>query len=400
MGHTGLLTKINTRQSIFGLSVVATLLISMFMAAFVSAAPLTTMSITPSTVSVNASAGSVSYRIQFTPAANAGAMVVDFCTNTPLLGQSCTAPTGMNMAGAASSDVTINAATDANTIIATNAMTASVAEDVTITTLTNPTSAGVVYARIVTYPNVTEAALYESNDPSNGDLDPGGTGSAINPVDNGSVSLYFNEDVTVSGTVLETMTFCVSGSIINANCAGATVPTITLGEDQGGGIIALQPGTVSTGTLHTQMNTNASDGAVVRLKSSAPCGGLLRLGSNECNIAAALATDVVNNDNSAKFGVRTAAAATTAPGATNPIGTLRAYDGGGGAYYNSTAYKLNYVSGNASGITSVIGDPLLDTNALPATNQNMALTFAATVGTDTPAGTYSTDLSLIAVGTF
>jgi hypothetical protein len=144
------------------------------------------------------------------------------------------------------------------------------------------------------------------------------------------------------------------------------------------------------------MNTNASGGAIVRLKSSATCGGLMRLGSNECNIAAAgAAGDVLSTGNLATFGVKTAAAATTAPGASNPIGTLQA-----SGVYNSANYRFNWEDDDSVGVTSVIGDPLLDTDGAPATNQNMELTFAATIATDTPAGTYSTDLSLIAVGTF
>lgn len=208
--------------------------------------------------------------------------------------------------------------------------------------------------------------------------------------------MYFNSDVVVSGTVLETMTFCVSGTVINPNCVGATVPTITLGE---GNPKALVAGTVSTGSLHTQMNTNASGGAVVRLKSSAPCGGLMRVGTTSCDIAAALQNGVLNNNNTATFGVKLSAA-TAAVGATNPIGTLQAYDFGGTPYYDTTNYYLNWNDDDSVGITSVIGDPLLDTDGGPATNQNMELTFAATIATDTPAGTYSTDLSLIAVGTF
>ena len=113
--------------------------------------------------------------------------------------------------------------------------------------------------------------------------------------------------------------------------------------------------------------------------------------------------NVVNNDNSAKFGVRLGTAA-AASGALNPIGTLAPYDpdgeGVGTAFYDTTNYKLNWDDNDTQGITSVIGDPLLYTAGAPATNQNMELTFAASVGTDTPAGTYSTDLSLIAVGTF
>lgn len=397
MGRTGLLKQItNNRQAVFGLFAIAVMVLMTFYSAIAAAAPITVMSITPSTASVDATAGSVSYRVQFTPDQNAAAFVIDFCTETPLIGQTCTGPSNMDVSGATSADTTVeDAATamDTNTIVATEAMTADVAQDITFAAITNPDTAGVVYARIVTFGSTAAAGGYTSANPS-------AVGAVV---DNGSVSMYFNEDVTVQGTVLETMTFCVSGADIAPNCSGASTPVISLGEDQGGGILALVPGTVSTGALHVQMNTNASAGAVVRLKSSASCGGLMRLGTTECNIAAAGNTNVVDNDNSAKFGVKLATV-TTAVGASNPIGTLIPYDadgdGPGTAFYDTTNYKLNWNDDDSVGITSVFGDPLLSTDDAPATNQNMALTFAASVGTNTPAGTYSTDLNLIAVGKF
>lgn len=397
MGQTGLFKQItNRKQSIFGLFAASVVVLAMFLSTIASADVLTVMSITPSTASIHADADTVQYKVEFTPNASAGAVVIDFCTNTPLLGQSCTAGT-IDVSGATSSGATVTSATT-NKIVATKTMTAT-AQVITFTGISNPTTAGVHYARIVTYVDGTAADLYESDDPSNGDADPGG---AITPIDNGSVSMYFNTDATVQGTVLETMTFCVSSAVISPNCGDAVTPVISLGVNLGG-IIALQPGTVSEGTLHTQMNTNASGGAVVRLKSSAACGGLMRAGTTTCDIVAAGSTNVINSDNSAKFGVKLAAA-TAAPGAPNPIGTLLPYDadggGAGAAFYNTTNFKLNWNDDDSVGITSVFGDPLLFTNDAPATNQNMALTFAASVGTDTPPGTYSTDLNLIAVGKF
>ena len=396
MGQVDLLKQIvHRKQSLLGLFIVAVTIFSTFYAAIVAAAPLTVMSITPSSASTEAEG--VSYSLTFTPDQNAGAVVIDFCDNTPLLGQSCTAPAGLDVSGATAGagGHTILPATgsdtEGNTIFATKAgITADTPETLVFNALVNPDDADVMYARIVTYADGTAAAGYDSEDPD----------AAGAVVDNGSVSMYFNDTVVVQGTVLETMTFCVSGADIAPDCAGAAAPTITLGAEQGvgSGIFALVPGTVHEGSLHVQMNTNATGGAVVRLKSSATCGGLMRLGSDECNIAAAGAGPIAV-DNTAKFGVKLAAA-TTASGASSPVGTLQPYDFGGTPFYDTTDFKLNFNDDDSVGITSVIGDPLLDTADAPATNQNMELTFGATVGTDTPAGTYSTDLSLIAVGTF
>jgi len=199
--------------------------------------------------------------------------------------------------------------------------------------------------------------------------------------------------------VLETLTFCVAGAEIEADCTNITVdPVLELGETVGD-TVALSPGVVSEGSIYTQISTNAAGGVVVRLKSNATdCGGLLRAGAvaGTCDISPALNTDITPANDEAKFGVKTATATATT-GVTNASGTLAPASG---SFYNNTTYALNYINGDATGITSTFGDPFLDTNDEPANNQNMQLTFGATVNNNTPAGIYSADLSLIAVGKF
>lgn len=60
---------------------------------------------------------------------------------------------------------------------------------------------------------------------------------------------------------------------------------------------------------------------------------------------------------------------------------------------------MRYVDAN-DGVTSPFGDRFLETAEAPANNKNMALTFGVAASNNTPAGNYSADLSLIAVGTF
>lgn len=399
MGQTGLLKQITTnRQSFSAFVALTVMMLSLILSTFASAAVLQERSIVPSTASVTAEEESVRYLVTFTPEVDAGALVLDFCTNTPVIGQSCTAPVGMDLSGADSEDAdTITGA--ANRITLTGDFDEGVESVIEISDLTNPTSAGAVFVRMLTYEDGVAAALYESDDPFNADLDPDEEGAAIEVLDTGSVTMLFNNDVAVQGTVLESMTFCVSGSVIEANCTGLTAPAITLGQDVGGGIIALQAGVVSQGTLHTQMNTNALHGAVVRLRSSAICGGLMRLGSDACEIQAALDQDVLDDNNEARFGLKLGALA-DAVGAANPSGTLQAYDSGDGAYYTDDSFNFFYDNTHTTGVTSVFGDPILDTDGGPASGKNIPLIFGATIATDTPAGSYSTDLNLIAVGKF
>ncbi|HEX7484099.1 MAG TPA: hypothetical protein VF281_03015, partial [Candidatus Saccharimonadales bacterium] len=318
----------------------------------------------------------------FTPTQDAGAVVVDFCQNSPVLGEECTAPAGFDASTAtASGGFTLGtlATAEDNKVMVTGSMTEDVATSVILTGVKNPTSAGTVYARILTYTNGTGAAAYESETPG-AHFDDGGVALSITPT------------IGVSGAVLESMLFCVSKDTIDPNCTGTLgAPTLRLGQDVGG-VISLNSLAVYTGTINTQISTNAVSGAVISLKSSAVgCGGLINSSNTGgCFIKPALQTGIASGD--AKFGVKTAADVVDA---TN--GTIRAFPASG---YNASTFALNWVTGDGTGVTSTYGDPILDTDSKPANNRNMALTFGASASNQTPAGNYSADLSLIATGKF
>ena len=350
-----------------------------FLPTLVSAAQVTDRSVELSSSSVSAT--NVSYKINFTAISAAGAFVIDFCSNSPVLGEACTAPTGFTAASAATSGgFTIGTLTTtaANKVMVVGSMSPG-AVTATLTGITNPSTAGPLYARIITYVDDTAAAPYVSATP--------GT-----HIDDGGVAMSITPTIGVSGAVLESMLFCVAKNAITANCdlTGNSAPTLKLGQDVGG-VISLNPLDVYTGTINTQISTNAASGAVISLKSNAVgCGGLINSSKpSGCYIAPALQTGITAGQ--AKFGVKTAADSTDANG------TIRAKPSSG---YNASTFALNWVSGDATGVTSTYGDPFLDTNGAPANNKNMALTFGASVTNQTPAGNYSADLSLIATGKF
>ena len=335
----------------------------------------------------------VSYGFTFTADnTNAGAIVVQFCDNTPLIGQDCVAPTGFTAAGAtASGGATISStptAPTANKVVVTKAV--AVGENTfTLGDITNPDEAGALYVRIATYADATAGGSYSANGQTVG-----------SPIDTGSVALSITDGVNVSGAVLETMVFCVSGEEIASNCIGGgdeapelTAPTLRLGKDTAG-VIALDSTDVYEGTIYTQLSTNAAKGAIIRLKSSAEgCGGLLRSSDRDaCDITPAGvggSDDVTQGE--AQFGLKLGADVTD-----ETDGKLIAFS----TDYNSTNFRLKYASDNQTGVTSIYGDPILGTDGAPANNRNMPLTFGASVSNNTPAGDYSADLSLIATGKF
>jgi len=356
----------------------------------VSAAQVTERSVQLSSAAKEATG--VSYKVTFTPVSNAGGFVLDFCSNTPLVGEECTTPTGFVATSATTSTPSwTRTVVDANIIKMTGNLTASTPVTVDIDNIENPDVTGAFYVRIVSYATSGDLANYVSADV---------LGNGV--VDTGGVALYIHDKINVSGAVLESMTFCVSGETLDpaqtcvgtgANAPALTAPTLRLGEETGD-IIALNADDVYEGTIYTQLSTNAAKGAVIRLKSNAVgCGGLLRSSDTSvCNIGPAgvgVSDDITAGQ--AEFGLKLGADVTDA---TNGDIVAASTD------YNSTNFRLKYAADNQSGVTSTYGDPILDTNEKPANKRNMSLTFGASVSNNTPAGNYSADLSLVATGKF
>lgn len=354
-----------------------------------SAAQLTERSVQLSSSSKNT--GDVSYTFTFTTSGAAGGFVVDFCDDTPLIGESCHAPAGFDASAATSSTTNFTGVTatasNLKVVAASSAMTTPGAVTVVFDHIHNPTAVGPIYARIVTYDTSANLSNYQS---------PTDLGTYV---DSGSAAINITDSIGVSAAVLESMVFCVSGQTIAQDCAGASLhaPTLQLGETTGNGIHALSAGAISHGDIYTQISTNAVSGAVVRLKSSATgCGGLVRSGApGSCDIKPTQQVDLAAG--TATFGVKVSSASGTLND-NDASGEYRVYPTSG---YSTSSYALNYnQTDQSTGVTSPYGDPFLDTHDKPANNQNVTLTFGASINNATPAGLYSADLGLIATGKF
>src|SRR5690606_27959110 len=131
------------------------------------------------------------------------------------------------------------------------------------------------------------------------------------------------------------------------------------------------------------------------LKSDAAgCGGLINSSKkDDCFIGPVTsALSATFDAGDALFGLKVVADADPDSGSkSSGVFQIRPLSG-----YNDTTYLLNYDDEEESGVTSVFGDPILDTNGAPASNKNKKLTFGASISNDTPAGKYSANMSLIA----
>ena len=364
----------------------------------------------PSGTSITTGVGSgtgVTYRLSFDISANANSFIVDFCEETPLLQAVCTRPSGMTTATGYTS--VAGEVTAANNWTMSNVAgqvkfqnTGTPGEEMTSTTQTidltgidNPDFVGSFYARITTYSNSSWGTY----------VDPTNVGAYV---DYGGVALTTVPTIQITARVEEQLDFCLSsvGSWQAAsNCGDALVaanpPVIELGH--GSAPVVLDSQNRDTANLYSQLSTNASSGAVVRLRNSnTSCGGLSSDDGATCAIPA-------HNSGSG-------AGASAMPIGTASFGLFVSDSslgtGGVGSLTPSTAYHdaahttiptdlwygMDTTTANNNTI-SAFGSTICSTNS-PAQFVNTTYVFAATASLTTPAGIYEANLSMIATGTF
>jgi hypothetical protein len=275
----------------------------------------------------------VTYRVTFTPSTNAKSLVIDFCTISPIIGDSagCTAPTGMvgpnaiaNVKGTAgdanwtiadpSATATGTGVNNALTVKITNSgttdpMVAGVQQVFDLTGITNPSSytvppptggttpAGTFYGRIYTWAN---NAYGYNGTAGTGYQSPTQLGTGGNLyVDYGGIALSTVEAITITARVQEQLTFCVTTAsptlwTTTHGCDDPVVsnplnaPNLTIGH--GTPTAVLTSDTVDTADLYSSLSTNATYGATVNLHNSNACGGLSADGGTTCDIAPVAST--------------------------------------------------------------------------------------------------------------
>jgi hypothetical protein len=353
--------------------------------------------------SSTADASGVNYQFSFTPSANYEGLVVDFCdaTTGPIAGQDCTAPTGFDISSAAtSSNVTFTTGGGIGTLTTTDSTASHLeiqgtsAQNVgtnptvvfNVAGVHNPTAAGSFYARIYTY--ATSTAGWTN-------VTTLGT-----TVDTGGIALATTNQIGVQAAVRESLQFCVAGddtttpntgtAYITDGCdlTGRAAPDINLGHSSSAGQpLALDTSATDTADVYSQISTNAVAGAVVRMKNSNDCGGLMRVGASGCDIAAAQTGNAIS-PGTAMFGMKLGTT-TTGTGTITPL-----------APYDTSNYGMTYSGSTGSGVSSTYGDPIYNTDGGPIANGNVPMTFGASAAATTPAGLYKANMSLVATGTF
>lgn len=327
-----------------------------------NAAQITARKLTLSSSSPASSNATTTYTLNFTvPSATVlQSLQAQVCTTAS---GACTTPTGFanssstlasqptNLGDASGWTVSTGTAGSLRISKAGNAAAPTGAQTVVFGNVQNPTTANqTFFARISTFSDASWAT----------------------PVDTGVVAASTATQITLSGTMDESLVFCTGTSITGQNCGTVTGSAVSLGT--------FSTSAPSSGSSVMAASTNGVSGYSITINGStltcSTCAGSPTI--------AALGSQTASSVGTAQFGANLRSNATPAVG-SDPSGT------------GSGTYTANY--GTADQFRFVTGDSVA--SAAAATNANTyTVSYMANVPGNQPAGTYTATMTYIATATF
>jgi hypothetical protein len=284
-----------------------------------------------------------------------GSVLVEFCSEGPLVGEPCSQPPGFDASAVAltaqtgATGFTVFSGSTANQIILTRppaAVSAGTSATYTLSGIQNPSNDGTLYARVLTF---------ASSDASGPYTDSGGLALAISPAP------------TIQAQVPPFLLFCLGESITAFDCSSATEPFSDVGT----------LGPLVTGAAQTQIvvATNGAGGYTMWVLGGtmtsgnntipAMAGGLSQKGVSQFGINLMANTAPIVGQDVVGPGV-----ATISPG----------YD---------TQNQFRYQSGDS-----------LVTAPTPADFNKFTVSYIVNVASGQPGGVYATTLTYIALANF
>jgi hypothetical protein len=358
----------------------------------------------------------VTYRVTFRAATSytIKGLALDFCSGTggtPFIGDStCAAPAGFTVGGSPTVDTTsfvdssgttasigsgwtTASSNSGQTLTMTNstgtALTTGTDYTFAVTGVTNTSELGTFYARFLTYTSDTgDVAAYDH-------------ATVGTYQDFGGFALSTAAIVQVTAKVQETLTFCVLGSSTQppsaptapTSCASPVSPAITLGHGTNN---TLDTSAIDTNTVYTYASTNALHGVTIRMKNGNSCGGLSTDNGTTCAIpaiGAGSATPSLMTAGTAAFGM-------FCNDSTTGTGTVTCDAGYRDVAHVTTPIWYGMDSATAAeNVTTTFGDVIAAATA-PVNGVINEYQFAATASNTTPAGIYTSNMAMIATGTF
>jgi hypothetical protein len=332
---------------------------------------LTSRSATLSTSQAGATANVV---LTFTSSAAAGSYLAkgiqfQLC-DSPLAG-TCNQPTGANFSTASSTlggqtgisgfAESNKTATEYDITNSSGSTLNSTAVTVTINGLTLPSTANQeFYFRVTTYTDTGLSA------PSGGE-------------DFGGIAVSTAQQITVSGTMPESLVFCVGTS--GSNCTNMSGSAVNLGT--------FSPAGTNTGTSLMDVSTNAGSGYAITVNGTVPTSGsntIAAMGTQSAN-SAGCAVSCTSTTGTGQFGTNVRANTTPSVGAdVTPTGA--GYNGAGAGGYN-TANSFRFFTGDTVASSTQVSNSQLFTNS-----------YLVNVAGSQAAGLYTSTMTYICTATF
>jgi len=304
-------------------------------------------------------ASGVTYKLSFTSntAYNVGSLKLLFCSNSPVVYDSCTPPEGFNsnsitisaLGNAGITDFYLNPA-PANSVLLSRPSTQVLNPtqvSIALNGFHNPSETGTFYARVY---------LYSSTDTSGAYLDAGG------------FALSTTADVTLSSTVPPFLYFCAGLSFNGYDCSTGSGFSNDFGT--------LSTNKTSTATSQFIIGTNAAYGINVAAE-----GTTLTSGNN---VITGLTTPSASQAGIPQFGFNLRANTNPSVG-QDPVGPGVATIS---SNYN-TVNLFKFINGDSIVHTSGVIDA-----------EKFTSSFIVNIGPNTPPGFYTTTVTYICLGNF
>jgi len=330
-------------------------------------------------------ATNVAWKVGFTTVTSnqtVGSVVVKVCKNSPILGDTCTAPTSFNWN---KTSLTVNNITGNITGLAVDTTDSTsnrlvlvpsggpltnVANGAVSFTLGNGTTNGVTnpdmsaepsqtfYARIMTFTNSTGS---DGGDENN------------NATDAGGVALSINQQLRVTAKVQEALLFCVYTA---SDCATGG-NSVSLGDLNG---VLASTSTEYYANANFDVSSNAVSGVSIRMQ-----GETLKSGANfTIDPAGPTCTADSSSSTVEQFGLRMSTLGTGVLASTP---------------YDCAALNHTFDSNTSTGISSTFGQEIAHTAGATDVTES-TIEFAAKSANTSEAGVYTTTLTLIATATY
>ncbi len=286
---------------------------------------------------------------------NIGSIKILLCSNTPLIGDSCTIPAGLDVTHehiVASSGLpafSVYPVTTNELLISwgPTAFTAPQLVSVTLSDIVNPNATGSYYGRYTTY-NTTNA-----------------TGPIV---DYGGLAFAINANLQVSSYVPPYLTFCTGIIIPTYDCASASGDYINFGS--------LSAAHSSQAASQILVATNADNGYIIQVY------GITMTSGN--NIISALGSNAASKPGSPQFGLNLRANTVPHIG-SNPAGPGSGQPASG--YNTPNSYRF-------------VSNDIVASSALADNWRRYTASYLVNLPSDQPPGVYVSTLTYVGAGSF